>query len=55
MSYKPKKSNPYTYYTPKAEINICLHCDLPTCKKQSCKRFETEKRRLENKSKEVSI
>lgn len=32
--------------TPTAEIDICLNCPLPECKKDKCDRLKAEKERL---------
>lgn len=31
------------------EARICLECPLPTCKKMSCERYKTEKKKLRRK------
>ena len=33
-------------FTPSEEANICLTCPLDSCKKNRCKRFDEEKRKL---------
>lgn len=37
-----------THYVPSptAEIDICLNCPLPECKKDKCDRLKAEKERL---------
>lgn len=35
--------------TPTAEIDICLNCPLPDCKKDRCARFAEEVKKIPNR------
>lgn len=37
----------YTTYTPSEIAKICLECPLPTCTKTECKRFKTERKKIQ--------
>lgn len=45
-----------THYvlSPTAEIDICLNCPLPECKKDKCDRFREEVKKIPNRRRRKS-
>ncbi len=46
MNNKKTTSSKYMSVAPKSVIEIRLYCPLPKCTKNTCKRFEEERKKL---------
>lgn len=49
VSMTIRKGIDYITVTPTAEIDICLNCLLPDCKKDRCARFAEEVKKIPNR------